>query len=415
LIRNPKHHNTRLPSLSRRMPLAILAFASVLALGQLATAQTFQVLHDFTGHLDGGTPPYTLAQDSAGRFYGTAAQGGLNGTGVVFRFQRQNANWILTPLYDFSDQDGQPGWGVTLAPNGTIYTVASYASVLGGPCGTAIHIQPSATNPPVVPSYWKETALRTYVKSQEGCPTGNLLLDSAGNLYGVTQSGGPHGWGSVFELTNNSGTWTETILYAFQGLDDGGNPYSGLIADSAGNLYGTTYAAGANRQGIVFELKHSGGSWTEQVLYTFQGGNDGGQPVAGLIFDNAGNLYGATSSWGSRGGGVVFKLVPSGGSWTYSVLTTFTGSDGPVASVTMDASGNLYGTTFMDDSFGYGSVFKLTPSGNGWTYTDLHDFTGGTDGGYPGGGVLLDSSGNLYGTAVTGGADGLGVLYEITP
>lgn len=413
-MHDPKQQHTNRLSLSLRLPLVMIAFASALLLAQSVSAQTFQVLHDFTGHLDGGTPPYTLVQDSAGRFYGTAAQGGVNGNGVVFRFQRQNSNWILTPLYPFSDQDGQPGWGVTLAPDGTIYTVASYASVLGGPCGTAIHTHPSPTNPPAVPAYWKETALRTYVKSQEGCPTGNLLLDSAGNLYGVTQSGGPNGWGSVFELTNNGGTWTETILYAFQGGDDGGAPYSGLIMDSAGNLYGTASAAGANRQGVVFELKHSGGSWTEQVLYTFQGGNDGGQPVAGLIFDGAGNLYGATASWGANGGGVIFKMTPSGGTWTYSVLASLTGSDGPVASLTMDASGNLYGTAFMDGPDQYGSVFKLTRSGENWTYSDLHDFTGGADGGYPGGGVVLDASGNLYGTAVLGGANNLGVLYEIT-
>ncbi len=412
MTHDPKHKST---SLAFRSPSIIIAFALALLLTQFASAQTFQVLHNFTGGLDGSTPPYTLAQDAAGYFFGTANMGGRNGTGVVFRFEQMNGNWVLLPIYNFSDQDGQPGWGVTLAPDGTIYTVGSYASVLGGPCGTAIYLRPSPIPPRTSDISWNETALRTYVKGQEGCPTGNLLLDSAGNLYGVTQDGGAHGWGSVFELTRNGSAWTETILYAFQGQADGGAPYSGLIMDSAGNLYGTASAAGANRQGVVFELKHSGGSWTEQVLYTFQGGNDGGQPVAGLIFDNAGNLYGATASWGTGGGGTVFKLAPSGGSWTYSVLTSFTGSDGPVASVTMDAAGNIYGTTFMDDSFGYGSVFKLTRSGNGWTYTDLHDFTGGTDGGYPGGGVVLDSRGNLYGTAVTGGASGLGVLYQITP
>ncbi len=415
MIHDPKHQNPKGPAFSFRKPFIITAFAFALLITQLADAQTFQVLHNFTGGIDGGNPPYTLAQDTAGHLFGTSNSGGRNGAGVVFRFQRMNSAWVLTPVYAFSGQDGQPGWGVTLSPDGTIYTVASYASVFGGPCGTAIHLRPSLIAPPAVPAYWNETALRTYVKSQEGCPTGNLLLDSSGNLYGVTQDGGPNGWGSVFELTRNGSAWTETILYAFQGQADGGAPYSGLIMDNAGNLYGTASAAGANRQGVVFELKQSGGSWTEQVLYTFQGANDGGQPVAGLIFDNAGNLYGATASWGSGGGGTVFKLAPSGGSWSYSVLASFTGSDGPVASVTMDSRGNLYGTTFMDDSYGYGSVFKLTPSGGGWTYTDLHDFTGGTDGGYPGGGVVLDSGGNLYGTAVTGGTGGFGVLYEITP
>ena len=363
MTQGPHNHNQSCPGSPFRYRLAIAAVAFALVVAQFASAQTYQVLHNFTGNGDGGLPPYTLAQDSAGHLFGTANMGGQNGAGIVFKFTHTNSNWVLSPLYNFSDQDGQPGWGVTLAPDGTIYTVAMYASVLGGPCGTALHLRPSPTPPRSVFNTWNGTALRTYVKSEEGCPTGNLLLDSAGHLFGVTQDGGPNGWGSVFELTQNGSGWTESILYAFQGQNDGGAPYSGLIMDSAGNLYGTASAAGANRQGVVFELKPSGGGWSEQVLYTFQGGNDGGQPVAGLIFDTAGNLYGATASWGSGGGGIVFKLTPSGGSWTYSVLTSLTGSDGPVASLTMDPHGTLYGTTFMDDSFGYGSVFKLTPSG----------------------------------------------------
>jgi uncharacterized repeat protein (TIGR03803 family) len=185
--------------------------------------------------------------------------------------------------------------------------------------------------------------------------------------------------------------------------------------DSSGNLYGTAYARGANGWGTVFELSPSGSSWTLKTLYTFQGANDGAFPAAGLILDGAGNLYGATTERGSGGGGTAFKLAAGGGSWTFSVIASFTGNDGPVAALTMDATGNLYGTTFMDDSSGYGSVFKLTLSGNNWVYTDLHDFTGGSDGGYPGGGVVMDASGNLYGTAVLGGANNAGVIYEITP
>ena len=395
--------------------LIALTMAFVLTICQGGFAQSFQVLHNFTNGGDGGTPPYTLAQDAAGHLFGTAATGAANNSGIVFKFARIDSNWVLTPLYTFSDQDGSPGWGLTLAPDGSIYTNASYASVLGGPCGTALLLRPSPTPPRSVFSRWNETALRTYVKSQDGCPTGNLLLASPGHLFGVTQDGGANGWGSVFELTQNGSQWTESILYSFQGGADGGAPYSGLIMDAAGDLYGAATAGGAFRQGTVFELSPSGGSWTEKTLYTFQGGNDGGQPAAGLILDPAGNLYGATTSFGTGGGGTVFKLAQAGGSWTYSVLSSLTGSDGPVASLTMDSGGKLYGTTFMDDSYGYGSVFMLTPSGGAWTYTDLHDFTGGTDGGYPGGGVTLDSSGNLYGTAVLGGSNGFGVIYEITP
>lgn len=395
--------------------VVLLGLAFSLAAGTPVSAQTFQVLHDFSGAGDGGSPPYTLAQDRAGHLYGTAFMGGRNGDGLVFRFSQARGSWVMTPLYNFTDQDGQPGWGLTLAGDGSIYTVASYASVLGGPCGTALHLRPSATPPHSVFATWDETVLRTYVASQEGCPTGNLLLDSAGNLYGVTQTGGPGGGGTIFELTNTPSGWTETILYAFQGQGDGAVPYSGLIMDHAGNLYGTASTRGLHGHGTVFELVHSGAGWSLQTLYAFQGGNDGGQPVAGLIFDNAGNLYGATSSFGSGGGGTVFELAPAGGSWNFNLLASLTGTDGPVASLLMDSSGTLYGTTFMDDSFGFGSVFKLTPSGGRWNYTDLHDFTGGSDGGYPGGGVVMDSAGNLYGTAVVGGANGFGVLYEIVP
>ena len=393
----------------------MVASAFMLLALQPAQAQTFQVIHDFTNGGDGGVPPYTLAKDAGGRFYGTAATGGQNGDGVVFKMTQVSSHWVLTPLYNFTDQDGQSGWGVTLGRDGTIYTNASYAQVMDGPCGSALRLQPSPNAPRSVIQLWNETLLRTYVKREEGCPTGNLVLDSAGNAYGVTRDGGANGWGSVFELTHTDSGWTETVLYSFQGTNDGGAPYSGLIFDNAGNLYGTATARGAFGQGVVFKLSPSGSGWTESVLYAFQGGNDGGQPTAGLIFDNAGNLYGAAESWGSGGGGTVFELSPSGGGWNYSVLTSLTGSGGPVASLTMDAAGKLYGTTFFDGSAGYGSVFELTPSGGNWIYTDLHDFTGGTDGGYPGGGVTLDASGNLYGTAVLGGANGFGDVWQITP
>jgi uncharacterized repeat protein (TIGR03803 family) len=149
------------------------------------------------------------------------------------------------------------------------------------------------------------------------------------------------------------------------------------------------------------------------VLYTFHGGSDGGQPTAGLVFDAAGNLYGAAESFGANGGGTVFELTPSGGTWSFNLLAGMTGSGGPVAALTLDSKGDIFGTNFFDGPAGYGSVFRLSPSKKGWTYKDLHDFTGGADGGYPGGGVVLDGAGNLYGTAVLGGANSFGVVYEI--
>jgi uncharacterized repeat protein (TIGR03803 family) len=152
-------------------------------------------------------------------------------------------------------------------------------------------------------------------------------------------------------------------------------------------------------------------------LYAFQGAGDGGTPFGGLVFDSTGNLYGATSTGGSGGGGTVYELASSGGGWSFGVIGSFAGSaylPGPYDSLTMDAAGNLYGTTYKDGANGAGSVFKLTPSNGGWTLTDLYDFTGGKDGGLPYGGVLVDGNGNLYGTASQGGANGYGVVWEIT-
>lgn len=375
-----------------------------------AGASNFEIIHDFTGGKDGGIPGYTLAADDTGHFFGTASSGG-SGAGVVFELSKKKSAWEVKPLYDFSDTDGQPGWGVTLS-GGAIYTNAHYASVLGGPCGSALQLSPKAG---AARAKETETLMHTYVKSQDGCPTGNLTVDPSGNVFGVTQDGGANGWGSIVEFVPSDSGWTENILYSFTGGGDGGAPYSELVRDNNGNFYGTASACASNCAGTAFELSPSDSGWTYHVLHIFKGGKDGGQPVAALTFDAEGNLYGATSGWGSKPGGTVFRLSPSGGSWKFSTLATMTGSDGPVAALTLDATGHIYGTNFMDGADGYGSVFSLTKTAKGWKYRTLHDFTGGADGGYPGGGVTLDATGDLYGTAVLGGANNQGVIYRIKP
>jgi hypothetical protein len=206
------------------------------------------------------------------------------------------------------------------------------------------------------------TLMWTYTEDVDGCPTGNLVLDHAGNAYGVTQDGGPNGWGSVLELSPSGSTWTETILYAFQGEGDGGTPYSGLIFDKAGNLYGAATRGGnsgcGEGCGTVFELSPSQSGWTYNVLYTFQGGDDGGAPVAGLVRDKAGNLYGATESYGANGGGTVFELSPSQSGWSFNVLASPSGDTGPVVALTLDSAGTIYGTNYRDGADDYGSIFR---------------------------------------------------------
>ena len=208
--------------------------------------------------------------------------------------------------------------------------------------------------------------------------------------------------------------WTESIVYSFTGGQGGKGPFSGVIFDNLGNLYGTNESGGAYGFGTVYQLTPSGSGWTENTLHSFSGGNDGAHPWGGLLFDNSGNFYG-TSSGGEGGYGTVFQLTHSNGNWTYTVIHNFTGSDGqgPVDNLIMDANGSLYGTVLDGGAHGYGSVFKLTPSEGSWTCISLHDFDGG-DGGSPFGSLGLDRSGSLYGTTYSGGSYGLGIVFEIT-
>jgi uncharacterized repeat protein (TIGR03803 family) len=250
--------------------------------------------------------------------------------------------------------------------------------------------------------------------SDGGYPLDGLTLDSAGNLYATTNSGGVSGYGAVIKVTKNG---TESVLHNFAGATDGAYPEGGLVRDKAGNFYGTTTAGGTSGSGTVFGISAKG---KEEVLYSFTGGTDGGTPEAGLALDAAGNLYGTTSAGGANGNGTVFKLtVPTkGAKWTESVLYTFgTGTDGatPVSAVAFDKAGNLYATTSAGGAYGYGTIFELTPSGAAWTETILQNFQDGDDGGVPYGGLIADKSGNFYGSATEGGTGGGGTIFELTP
>jgi uncharacterized repeat protein (TIGR03803 family) len=279
---------------------------------------------------------------------------------------------------------------------------------------------------------WTEAVLFRFGFGAGSLPTGDITFDAAGNIYGTTLSGGDYshcgglGCGTVYQLTLSGGVWTENILHSFTDGADGEYPNSGVVLDQVGNLYGTAPQDGSGQAtGLVFKFVPSGSGWTQSIVYHFQNGADGNHPWGGLIFDEAGNLYGTTTYGGSGNGGTVFQLSPSGGAWNFNLLEGLPGHvhpDGSEAKLVRDNAGNLYGTTVKNGAYGYGNVFELTPSGGAWTYTSLHDFTRGSDGAYPYGGLALDSNGNLYGTAFGGGNTGAecstnycGVVYEITP
>jgi uncharacterized repeat protein (TIGR03803 family) len=206
------------------------------------------------------------------------------------------------------------------------------------------------------------------------------------------------------------------VLYNFSGGVDGDASWSGVVFDSAGNLYGSTAFGGYYGYGVIFRLTPSGGGWSETVLHSFQNSSDGGGPNGAVVLDAAGNLYGATSSAGPNGGGTVWELSPSNGNWTFAVLYAFTGngSGGPNGGLLMDQAGNLYGATLLDGAHGRGNVFKLSPGNGGWSYASLYDFNEANYGLWPNSKLAIDADGNLFGTTEAGGS-GNGVVFEITP
>ncbi len=260
-------------------------------------------------------------------------------------------------------------------------------------------------------------------------------MDASGNLYGTTAYGGGEGTcvlvtnlfcGTVFELSPQSGGgWKETILHSFGKGTDGQTPLAGLILDKHGKLYGTTSSGGTFGFGTVFELANVAGVWKEKVIYNFAGGSDGEVPAAPLVFDSKGNLYGTTNMGGpypcgNFTCGTVFELSSvSGSGWKEQVLYTFTGgADGanPLSKPVFDAAGNLYGTTDGGGTSFLGTVFELSPLvGGGWTESVPHSFAGGKDGQAPQAAVVFDARGNLYGATVRGGSTDTGVVFRLAP
>jgi uncharacterized repeat protein (TIGR03803 family) len=277
-----------------------------------------------------------------------------------------------------------------------------------------------------------ESVLYSFQGGLDGTqPVAGLIADKAGNLYGTTAFGGAADSGTIYELTYSAGLWTETVLYSFQGGTDGAYPFSTLVLDESGNLYGTTLAGGTGCSicGTVFRLSRHGGTWTETLLHSFSG-LDGANPFGGLLRDSAGNLFGTTNSGGTGFEGTVYKLTAQDdrrkGPWPETVLYSFAGEvDGglPLSDVVQDRSGRLYGTTTAGGADGFGVVFQLTPPrfrGEPWRETAIYSFTGQNDGAEPYDGVAFDRRGSLVGAAALGGdpscsGGGCGTIYQLIP
>jgi uncharacterized repeat protein (TIGR03803 family) len=426
--------------MKRRRP----AFASILVSGALvaalisasattAAAETEWLLYGFTGGAD-GLYPHGVIFDAGGNLYGANEN-------TVFELSRSSSGgWTLTTLYTFSDfvSGSLPTGSLTFDAAGNLYGSTSQG---GSPdcappngCGVVFKLSPGTGG-------WVETVLHTFNGGSDGSfPNGNLVFDSAGNLYGTTFVGGDPfctelgiGCGTIFKLSPDSGRWEKTTLYLFTGHEDGGVPPSGVIFDAAGNLYGTTTFGGSYSGncspygcGVVFQLSPTSSRfWKETIVHTFTGKSDGLNPEAGLTIDAAGNLYGSAGYGGTHSSGTILKFTPaSPGSWKAKILYSFNFFDGWLPNtLTLDGAGNIYGTTVWGgskgetgicDPLGCGIAFKLSPRTEGpWTETLLHFFTGGHDGSLPSP-VVLDPADNVYGTTELGSYN-WGAVFELTP
>jgi len=324
-------------------------------------------------------------------------------------------------LHSFADKAGtcpNPEAPVIFDQSGNLYTTTTFWN------GCVFELTPDTDG------RWKEKTLYAFAKYSDtdgAQPVAPVVFDSAGNLYGTTGGGGGSGCynlgcGAIFELTpTKDGHWNEKIIYRFKDQGDGYSPDAGLAVDASGNLYGTTNLGGnlscnpGYGCGTVFKLSKSrGGSWHKTTLHAFAGGRDGAYVRAGVTLDSDGNLYGVTADCyeGCQGNGTVFELVSTHGKWQHNILFRFPGgSDAtPVATLTLDPEGNLYGTAA--GAACCGTVFRLSRSGKGWKEEVLHTFSG-YDGAEPLSGVILDKAGNLFGTTPIGGSKGQGTVYEL--
>lgn len=420
--------------------LILFFFASHTAFSQ------YTVLHDFTGGSDGAYPRGGLTIDGAGNLYGTTDQGGNMGVncidhgnvgcGTVFEALPNGALltlYIFTGGTDGAHGDGRPVFG----HDGSLYGHTSGGGASG--FGNVYKLTPTrlciSVACPQIHLVWKQSSIYQFpdgIRITFFGPTPDLVFDGAGNIYGARFNGGlqnPNSCffgncGYIYKLTRSGDTWTESDVYKFTGNADGLGP-SGLTLRPDGNLFGVTLYGGdlncipPEGCGTVFQLTPTGNTWTETTLHSFEDDPGGTQPWGSPVFDAAGNFYSTTTNLDVGCCSMFFKLTPSGNGWSFSNQSMLQTRPGPFAGLIMDKAGNLYGTAFGSET-GCGAVFELIPTDQGWTYQDLHDFAdgpfcnAGQDGAFPTSEVTVDGKGNLYGTTTQGGKFGFGVVWKLT-
>ncbi len=405
--------------------LSFFAITVIVLLPLLNTASAKEIpIVRITAVKNGIEPQNGLIADAKGNLYGVTENGGdlkcNRGCGVVFEVSPSSGGtWTQTVIYAFkggSSDGAAPLTDLIFDAKGNLFG----ATVVGGTSsnGTVFELIPGSNG------RWTEQIIYNFSNQDGYFPGAHLAFDSKGNLYGSLVQGGSSRNGAVYELSPHSGgSWTENLIYSFTNSNgDGYRPFGGVAIDGNGNVYGTTQDGGSSNQGSVYQLSPNGtGGFNESVIYSFMGSNDGAFPLTPLSIDTAGNLYG-TSDEGANFSGTVFELSQSGGKWAKKILYNFGAvPDGAGPSgVVFDTKGNLYGTTQDGGSGcnnpGCGIVFRLSPQGNGfWKETILHQFEAASDGSQSKAGLLLDNANQrLFGTTEFGGGRyGYGTIFEI--
>lgn len=397
----------------------------VLISSALSAAQSEQVLYSFTS---ADYQPGGVIFDNQGNLYGVASGAQGSGYGHVFELSPSQNGWTETVLYTFTGgEDGSEPSAIqslVFDTAGNLYGTTVRGGTAGdGGAGTVFKLAPAG-------GQWTESVVHSFLNSPGAYPETGLASDAAGNGYGTTFGGN----GSVFELSSKSGY---RVLHVFGSRQphDGSGPLAALTVDSAGNIYGTTYTGGipncgfgGNGCGIVFKLTPtSGGGWAYHVIYRFQGGSDGDRPEGSVAVSPTGTVYGTTNLGGVgqcfsnvSGCGTVFELSPnSDGGYTHTVIYTFRGpptdAGAPESGLILNSAGNLYGATLLGGTLNVGTVFELVPQGSGWQESVLHSFGEGNDGALIQSQPIMDASGNIFGTTYSGGANGAGAVFEVTP
>ena len=398
----------------------VVAAAAVFVLSlATATAATTEVI--FSCEEDEGEYADTdLETDNAGNIYGTTVLGGEFGGGTVFQLTRTPNGWVHSVLYSFTGgaDGGEPYKGVTFDREGNLYgtAVTGGSGNCEGGCGVAYKLTKSGGT-------WTQTIIHAFTGGNDGSgPGARLTVDQSGNVYGMAPTGGAYGLGTIYKINQGAnGDWIFKVIHAFTGGADGGSGSAGRMILRNGRLYGAATTGGTYGSGTVFEITPRGARWDFRTIYSFRGQPDGSFPYGALLFNSSGPIYGTTYYGGANNIGAVYELSPrTTGEWNENVIYSFQGgSDGnsPISNLVFGGSSNvnLYGTT-SEGGLGRGTIFKLSPIGGGqWTETVVHLFKGPPDGAFAYNGLVVDRLRNYYGATVHGGDDDDGCVYKFTP